>query len=255
MNNNELEKQDYQTIQEIISYSFKDLKLLEKALLLFSPHYNKAQKEEFKRLVFFGESIISFIVSQRAYHKLAHLKEGALMRLRTKLTKEEIVKEYFFNLGLHEKIPLIRHFFSDCKDAEKNYPAANSLKALIAALHMDGELTTALTFFNRYCLPAAKPFLQDKHHFNWRRKLQEWCDKYKKMSPQYLVLEEIGPEHARTYKMGLFLEDELLAKSEAPTKKKAANLAASKALNKVKLWEADFESQSNNEIREGSKPA
>lgn len=251
MENSELKERDLVAIQQKIAYSFKNPMLLEKALYLFSGYTNRILKEEFHRLVFLGDSLISFVVSQRAYHKLAHLKEGALMRLRGKLTKEETLKEYFFNLSLDKIVPSIGVYFSTLKEAEKNAPAASTLKAFLAALHADSDFKVVSTFFNRFCLPAAKPIIQDKHHFDWRRKLQEWCDRYKKNAPRYLLLEEIGPEHARTYKMGLFLEDELLAKSEGPTKKKAANLAAAKAMNKVKLWDVDFDS---NLVKEGSIP-
>jgi len=58
------------------------------------------------------------------------------------------------------------------------------------------------------------------------------------------VLEEIGEEHSRIFRMGVFLGETLVAAGEGPNKKEAAQIAAARALSSNE-WESIHEKRKN----------
>ena len=55
------------------------------------------------------------------------------------------------------------------------------------------------------------------------------------MKPTYEVLKEWGPDHAKNFRIGVFLEKELIGEGEGPSKQDAQQAAAESAL-KNKGW-------------------
>jgi ribonuclease-3 len=74
--------------------------------------------------------------------------------------------------------------------------------------------------------------------------LQERSQALFGVTPVYAVLDEIGEEHSRIFRMGVFLGETLLASGEGPNKKEAAQMAASKALSSND-WELIQERRKN----------
>lgn len=221
-----------QTIQQKIGYQFAQNQYLIQAL--DSKRDSHEAQDAFYRLVFLGESVLSLVLADRAFLKLLNLGPGALQRLRVKLMRDESCAEYLAHLQISEHYEMLKHFFDSLIQAERHKCTAEYFKALLAAIYLDGGVSAASKFFNRKCLPAAKPFIQDRHYFDWKRKLQDICHKYKKKLPTYRLIEEVGPEHNKIFKVGLYWGDRLIGKGEAKTKKKAANQAAFKGFEKIK---------------------
>ncbi|MCH9634567.1 MAG: Ribonuclease 3 [Chlamydiae bacterium] len=226
---------EIEALEKILGYTFKDKSCLHTAIchISFQSYISKDQKITNERLEFLGNSILSLIIANRAFEKLVNLKEGALRRLRTKLMKDSVCSQYFNHLKL---VRFVKMGVSERKHLEtlgNDKVAAHLIKSILAAIYIDGGLEPATKFFNGRCLPAAKSVLKDRHHSNWRRKLQEICQKKHQKQPSFVLLNEQGPEHSRIYQIGIFMNDHLIAKGEGKTKKLAASKAASKALEKI----------------------
>ena len=50
-------------------------------------------------------------------------------------------------------------------------------------------------------------------------------------TPQYRVLSEEGPDHDKTFKIGVYVDEELKGQGEGPSKQAAQVAAAAAALN------------------------
>ncbi|MBU3923057.1 ribonuclease III, partial [Patescibacteria group bacterium] len=55
------------------------------------------------------------------------------------------------------------------------------------------------------------------------------------ITPNYELIKEDGPDHDKEFQVGVYLEDELIAKGQGPSKQAAQEDAAKKALDK-KSW-------------------
>ena len=74
---------------------------------------------------------------------------------------------------------------------------------------------------------------------NWRDAksvFQEEAQERAGITPSYEVLAEWGPDHAKNFKVGVFLEDELVAEGEGISKQEAQQKAAAQAL-RAKGWD------------------
>ena len=54
------------------------------------------------------------------------------------------------------------------------------------------------------------------------------------VTPTYEVMDEWGPDHARNFKVGVYLGKELAGQGEGPSKQEAQQMAAEDALNSKK---------------------
>ncbi len=73
---------------ELLNYSFKDIKLLEKALT-----HRSYDAENNERLEFLGDSILNFTIAESLFKKFPNLPEGDLSRLRASLVKASALAE------------------------------------------------------------------------------------------------------------------------------------------------------------------
>ena len=55
------------------------------------------------------------------------------------------------------------------------------------------------------------------------------------ITPTYKVLSEFGPDHAKVFKVGVFIGDEMVAEGEGTSKQEAQVKAAENALE-IKGW-------------------
>lgn len=226
---------ELQDVEKRIGYSFQNKELLKAALTHRSYPDSKSNdgKNCSDRLEFLGSSVMSLLVADRAFEKLLNLKEGALRRLRTKLLKDQTCAEYFNHIDLASFVRMSSSEQNHLNIIGNDRLMTKVMQALLGAVYKDGGLSWASKFFTSKCLPAAKSILKDRNHFNWRKKLQELCHKKQNKQPTYVVLAEEGPDHSKIFKVGVFMDDDLLAKATGKTKKIAATKAASIALEKI----------------------
>lgn len=215
---------EIEEVEQKLGIFFQDKGLLIRALDLRSkPDENITHAH----LEFLGVSVLGLVVSNRAIEKLIHLKEGALRRLRSRLLKDATCSLYF------ERLKLFPHLRYE-KDIDCSTKlAACVIHAVVGAIFKDQGLVGASIFFNKKCLPAAKTIVKESNHFNLRAKLQEICQHKHKRQPDFVLLSEEGPEHDRLYNMGVFMNEQLISKASARSKKEAACLAASEAIEKI----------------------
>lgn len=225
---------DLQEVEAQIGYCFQNKELLKSALTHASFKSSfEDEKIASDRLEFLGSSVMNLIISDRAFEKLVNLNEGGLRRVRSKLLRDETCVLYFQNLELKKYVKMSASERSHIDEIGNDRLMTKVVLALVGAIYKDGGFDFASKFLSSKCLPAAKPILKDKHHSNWRKKLQELCHAKMRKQPTYVLLSEEGPDHSKIYNVGVFMDEDLLAKGRGKSKKIAATNAASLALEKI----------------------
>jgi ribonuclease-3 len=74
--------------------------------------------------------------------------------------------------------------------------------------------------------------LENKLYVDPKSAFQERAQETFKVTPHYKVLSEIGPDHAKTFEVGLYLGDKMIAKGKGSSKQEAQVKAAEKGLKK-----------------------
>ena len=116
---------------------------------------------------------------------------------------------------------------------EKKALLANALEALIAALYLDGGIEAARRFVSREIVGAAQPSDEALQQTDYKSALQEVAQARKLPQPRYTIVEERGPEHAKTFLVEVRLGSDWSSRAEGMSKKSAGQKAAQSVLTQL----------------------
>ena len=112
---------------------------------------------------------------------------------------------------------------------------ANAIEALIGAIYLDQGYEASDKFITRFVLKELDNIIKNRLYRDAKSLFQEEAQERVSITPTYEVLEEWGPDHARNFKIGVFLEKDMVGVGEGPSKQEAQQMAAEDALKK-KGW-------------------
>ena len=118
----------------------------------------------------------------------------------------------------------------------RQYILANAIEALIGAIYLDGGYAPAKAFIDGLVITKLPTIIEKKLYRDSKSVFQEQSQERVGITPTYEVLEEWGPDHARQFKVGVFLGRELVASGQGPSKQDAQQSAAEQALAE-KRWQ------------------
>jgi len=218
-----------------LDLKFKNPDLLKQALthrsyLNENPNFGLDHNE---RLEFLGDAVLELVVTEYLYQNYKN-PEGELTSWRAALVNAEMLSKKAKKLGLNDEILLSR---GEAKDTGKarDYILANALEALIGAIYLDGGYEIAKKFINENILIELPSVLENKLYLDAKSQFQERAQEEVNITPEYKVLKEWGPDHDKKFKIGVYLNTELVAVAIGSSKQEAQQKAAEKAL-KAKDW-------------------
>lgn len=214
---------------------FKDEKLLSLALTHRS-YLNEVKKDRLssnERLEFLGDAILSFFTSLYLYRNYPHYSEGQLTNLRANLVKTPTLAKIARELKIGERIKLSKGE-ENTKGRENPSILADTFESLLAALFLDQGLEKVEEFISQTVFPLIPKILEKGSLKDYKSLLQEKTQEKYHSSPQYLVEEDFGPDHAKTFIIGVYVNGTLLGKGTGSSKQRGEQVAAKVALEKVK---------------------
>lgn len=193
---------------------------------------NREVKESNERLEFLGDSILSFVVSSSIYAQYPNLKEGELTSLRSVLTNTQTLYLVSESLGLGMLLKMSKGEEEGGGRTNKTI-LANTYEAVVGGLFLDGGIEKARDFIAATILANQNEFVGSQGLKDTKSMLQEFMQEKYKVSPDYRVLDEQGPDHDKVYTSGVFLNGELVANGTGRSKQEAEKDAAQRALQKL----------------------
>ncbi len=190
---------------------------------------NKEAKESNERLEFLGDSILSFVVSSSIYSQYPNLKEGELTSLRSVLTNTQTLYIVSESLGLGALLKMSKGEEEGGGRTNKTI-LANTYEAVVGGLFLDGGIEKARDFITATILENQNEFVGSQGLKDAKSMLQEFMQEKYKVSPDYRILDEQGPDHDKVYTAGVFLNGEQVASGTGRSKQEAEKDAAQKAL-------------------------
>lgn len=216
---------------EIISYKFKNDKILEEALTHPSvgrKHDNRAFN--YQRLEFLGDSILSMVISEMLFKLFPEDNEGFLAKKKVALVCGSTLGEIAGQINLGEFIIMAEG--ERQSGGEFNLRnLENTLEALIGAIYLDSGIRAAKKFILKHWKPLAKNMLvppQDSKTI-----LQELVQGEKLPIPVYKVVEQSGPAHKPNFNIVVCVEKYGEVSACASNKKLAEQKAAALMLDKI----------------------
>ena len=227
---------DLETLEGVLGYAFKNRKLLERALTHKSRVYEKNLQsvlDDNEQLEFLGDAILGFIVSELLVSRHADYPEGRLSKLKAHLVSASHLHQVAQSLSLGEHLLLGR---GEELSGGRLKPAllANAMEAIIAAIYLDGGVDAARDLITRHIVGESEPRDQNSDKLlDYKSALQEMAQALKLPQPRYSIIEERGPEHAKTFLVEVRLGRDWLSQAEGLSKKSAGQKAAQQVLQKL----------------------
>lgn len=224
------------TLEGTLGHSFQDRKLLERALTHKSRVYEKNLQsvlDDNEQLEFLGDAILGFIVSELLVSQHPEYPEGRLSKLKAHLVSASHLYEVAQALGLGEHLLLGRG--EELSGGRlKRALLANAVEAVIAALYLDGGIEVVRKFITERVVGTFEPPEDGGHKlFDYKSALQEMTQSLKLPQPRYSIIEERGPEHAKTFLVEVRVGREWISQAEGMSKKAAGQRAAQMILQQL----------------------
>jgi ribonuclease-3 len=215
------------TLEDIIGIKFNNSALLQQALVHRSYlNESKEFKESNERLEFLGDAVLSILTSEYLYRKFPASPEGRLTSARSVLVRGKTLAAVAREICLGKFLLMSR---GERESGGENNPAilADAMEALIGAVYLDQGLETARHFLQR--------FLYERNFEapDYKSAVQEKAQAKLKVSPKYKVIKSSGPDHDKTFTVGIYLKEELFGEGEGKSKQEAEQAAAKIALEKL----------------------
>ena len=214
-------------LEERIHYSFRDPKLLFRALShsSFSNECKEAEGSN-ERLEFLGDAVLSLIVSDCIFKDYTHLPEGDLTRIRASLVCEKSLCLFAREIRLGDAIMLGK---GERQTGGNERPSilADAFEALIAAIYLDGGIEAAKKFVRRFVSHTEKDVASVT---DYKTILQEVIQQNPDEHLTYVLAAESGPDHDKTFTTEVYLNSNLIGTGVGHSKKKSEQAAAREAL-------------------------
>jgi len=224
-------------IEKKIGIAFKNQDLLINAFIHRS-YLNENKKfylPSNEKLEFLGDSVLSLVTSIYLYRHYPQLEEGDYTEIKAAIVRTESLAEAAKSLDLGKYFLLSKG--QDQENGRKNINLlADCFEALIAAIFLEKNFDTAYEFISKFLFKnTLNLIIKNKLYLSPKSRLQEFTQAKYKTTPEYILLEEKGPEHDREFKISVLINHKKMAIGIGKSKKHAEEEAAKNTLEKLRL--------------------
>ncbi len=215
-------------LEESLGHRFRDQDLLRLALTHRSFANEKGLAEQNERLEFLGDAVLGLVTASMLFESYPDFPEGELSRRKSSLVSESALANVANDVGLGE---VLRLGIGEDRSGGRNKPSllSDAMEAVFGAIYLDGGLPAART--------VIKPLLRREMErtTNWDRrdaktKLQELVQSHGLKVPRYRMIDEEGPDHAKTFTVECRIDGRAVGLGQGTSKKAAEQEAARHAL-------------------------
>ncbi len=227
---------DFSKLEKKLDFKFKNRDLLIQAFChrSFLNENPKLCLEHNERLEFLGDAVLELVVTEYLYQKYPKKSEGELTNWRAALVNAKMLAEVAKGLDFNDFLLLSKGEARETGKA-RLYILANTFEAFVGALYLDQGYGSCQEFIKKNLIIRLPEIIEKGLYKDAKSRFQEEAQERVGITPTYRVLEEWGPDHDKHFIIGVFLNEELIAKGEGSSKQEAELEAAQNAL-KVKSW-------------------
>lgn len=178
----------------------------------------------YERLEFLGDAMLSAVIAAHLFNEAPLGDEGYLTKMRSKIVSREHLNELGKDLNLirfvESKVPA-QHFGDNIH--------GNIFESLIGAIYLDKGYSYCEKFIqNSVIIPYVDIERLEGKVISYKSLVIEWCQKEKKFF-HYDIFEDNAFDGQRLFGVKLSIDDKVIAKARATSKKKAEEKASQRA--------------------------
>lgn len=220
--------------KEKLNVTFNSIDLLITAFThrSYVNEHRKTVQEHNERLEFLGDAVLELVATEYLYGNFSD-PEGILTNWRSSLVRTESISAA---ASRFEFEPLLRLSRGEKRGTPRARAQilANCYEAVVGALYLDQGYEAAKTFIEKSLLVTFDEILKSGSWMDPKSHLQELVQSQDGFTPVYKVLSEEGPDHEKTFTIGVFVDGKIKGKGEGPSKQAGQVAAAESALAQYK---------------------
>jgi ribonuclease-3 len=216
--------------QDAIGYRFLRPDLLRAALTHTSGADTRLASNE--RLEFLGDAVLGLVACEQLFLRFPEYQEGDLTKVKSAVVSRRTCARIskllnlgdflFLGKGMHLQLAMPANLLADV------------FESLVAAIYLDGGLEAVKPFILKYIGPEIEEVAEGAHAGNYKSHLQQVSQREFNETPQYLLLDEKGPDHSKCFKVAAFIDKHpIFPAAWGRNKKEAEQKAAMNALARI----------------------
>ncbi len=228
-------RDEFDSLQHVIDYRFRDRGLLEHAMT----HTSRANEDvsggvtDNESLEFLGDAVLGFVIADLLYREFPEFNEGQKSKIKAALVSTTTLARQAERLMLGEHL-LLGRGEEKTGGRRKQALLADGYEALLAAIYLDGGVEQARAFIVREFTPLVE---EVREHglvgYDHKSALQEYLQSRDESLPEYRIAGTIGPDHRKLFQVEVVVRGEALASATGASKKEAEQEAARLALERL----------------------
>lgn len=212
-------------------YNFKNPLLFQQALThrsFLHQEKNTNQLDSNERLEFLGDAVLDLWATQTLYNLFPSFDEGKLSNLHSLTIGKNNLSMVSKSLGFDKQIHL-------SSAEERNGGRANPsiledvFEAIVGAIYLDGGLPEVNSFLETNLLPSLMEYSKLVHYKDPKSYFQELVQAKEGITPHYEIVSQSGPDHMKTFDVGAYVGQKLVATGKGKSKQQAETDASIKA--------------------------
>lgn len=225
---------DFSSFAKKIGLSFNNLDLLVEAFThrsYLNEHRDYVGSHN-ERLEFLGDAVLELATTDFLFKKFPTKPEGELTSYRAALVNTVSLAALGQALGVNDYLLLSKGESKDTGRA-RDVILADAFEAIIGAIYLDQGYATAEAFIAKNLFGKIDDVIEKRSYQDAKSRFQEIAQEKKGTTPRYETLSEVGPDHAKLFTVGVFIDKEEIARGEGQSKQEAEQAAAQAGLDKT----------------------
>ncbi|MBU0661586.1 ribonuclease III [Patescibacteria group bacterium] len=187
-----------------------------------------------ERLEFLGDAVLELVVTESLFEGYLN-PEGELTNWRAALVNAKMCARVAREIDMEEYLFLSHGESKDTSIKARDYILANVIEAIIGAIYIDQGWDMAKKFISQWILSKLPEVLEQGLWMDPKSRFQESAQEIVGTTPTYKVIKEEGPDHDKTFVVGVYIEKEKIAEGTGGSKQEAQVNAAEHAIV-AKAW-------------------
>jgi ribonuclease-3 len=225
-----MEQERVEACQQAVGYEFDNPFWLKKALTHSSNRGDLGLSN--KRLEFLGDAVLGMVVSQYLFETYPDHTEGELTAIKSVVVSQRTLVRHSRELNLDLFLSVGRGMGEPQRLPRS--VVANVFEALVGAIYLDRGLEEARQFVLSNLTADIEEAEESKHAENYKSLLQQLAQRDLGCTPNYRVMEEVGPDHAKSFRVVTIINDTEYGTGWGRNKKDAEQRSARESLAMLK---------------------
>lgn len=229
-------RKNYLDFEKNLGYTFKDKELLKNSLIhrSFGNEHRRYKKISNERLELLGDAVLDLVVTEYLYKNNMESTEGDLAKIKSMAVSEPVLANISKQLEIG-KFLLLSRGEELTGGRERSSILGDAFEAVLGAIYLDSDFEMAKEFALKHLKTSIDNIENIEEILDYKTILQEYSQKEYKIIPEYNVIDEVGPDHQKTFEIEVKIlvnENKKIVGIGRGKNKKSAEQGAAKELCK-----------------------